>query len=171
MKKSLLNIITLVLVVTNTILTAMMVFVVVPSMQDSNAVIKKVAQAINLELKEDDGGIDLTDLPIEDCITYDLDKKLTISLKKGSDGKSHYAVIYPALLLYKDHKDYKKYSETIEEKKAVITQHIEDIVKNYTATELQTNPEAIRQEILKDLQKLYDSEFIVQVIFGTTTIQ
>ena len=80
MKKSLLNIIILVLVITNTILTAITVFVVVPSMQDSNAVIKKVAQAINLELKEDE--TDLSDLPLEDCITYDLDKKLTISLKK-----------------------------------------------------------------------------------------
>lgn len=147
-----------------------MVFVVVPSMQDSNAVIKMVAQAINIELKEEES-LDFSNIPIEDCVTYDLDKKLTISLKKGADGKDHYAAIYPALLLYKYHKDYDKYSGTIEEKKAVITQHIEDIVKQYTATELQTNPEAIRQEILKDLQELYNSEFIVQVIFGTTTIQ
>lgn len=169
MKKSLLNIIILVLVITNTILTAITVFVVVPSMQDSNAVIKKVAQAINLELKEDE--TDLSDLPLEDCITYDLDKKLTISLKKGADGKDHYAVIYPALLLYKEHKDYGKYTETLETQKAIVTQHIEDVVKKYTATELQTNPEAVRQEILKDLQELFDSDFIVQVIFGTTTIQ
>lgn len=170
MRKSLLNIIILILVITNTVLTAIMVFVVVPSMQDSNAVIKKVAQAINLELKEEDD-VDLSNLPLEDCVTYDLDKKLTVSLKKGADGKDHYAVIYPALLLYKHHEDYDKYADTIEEKKAVITQHIEDVVKQYTATELQTNPEAIRQEILKDLQNLYDSDFIVQVIFGTTTIQ
>lgn len=147
-----------------------MIFVVVPSMQDSNAVIKRVAQAINIELKEEEG-LDFENIPIEDCVTYDLDKKLTISLKKGADGKDHYAVISPALLLYKHHKDYNKYSATIEEKKSVITQHIEDIVKKYTATELQTNPEAIRQEIRKDLQDLYNSEFIVQVIFGTTTIQ
>ena len=170
MKKSILNIILLVLVLTNTILTAVMAFVVIPSMQDNNKVIKKVADAINIELKDDEE-IDLSNLPIEDCVTYDLDKKLTISVKKGADGKNHYAVVYPALLLYKNHADYEKYSSTIEEKKAVITQHIEDVVKRYTATELQTNPEAIRQEVLKDLQELYNSEFIVEVVFGTTTIQ
>ena len=73
--------------------------------------------------------------------------------------------------MYKEHKDYSKYTETLETQKAIITQHIEDVVKKYTATELQTNPEAVRQEILKDLQDLFDSDFIVQVIFGTTTIQ
>ena len=52
MKKSLLNIITLVLVLTNTVLTAIMVVVVIQSMNSSNAVISKVAQAIDLEKGE-----------------------------------------------------------------------------------------------------------------------
>ena len=106
MKKSMLNIITLVLVLMNTILTAIMVFVIVPSMQDSNRVIKKVAQAINLEMGGDE--VDLSNVPLESCETFDLETKLTISLKKGSDGKDHYAVIYPTLLLYKDGANYSK---------------------------------------------------------------
>ena len=100
MKKSLLNIIMIVLVLTNTILTTIMLFVVVPGMQDSNRIIKKVAQAVNLEL--DTREIDVSDVPLDECETFDLETKLTIALKKGSDGKDHYAVIYPTLLLYKN---------------------------------------------------------------------
>lgn len=170
MKKSLLNVITLVLVITNTILTAVMVFVIVPSMQDSNRVIKKVAQAINLEL--DTGtDTDLSNVPLEDCETFDLETKLTIALKKGSDGKDHYAVIYPTLLLYKDGKDYSKNLSTLKEKKSLATQHIQEIIQKYTATELQTNPDAVREEALKDLKGIFGKDFIVQVVFGTTTIQ
>ena len=170
MKKSLLNIITLVLVLTNTILTAIMVFVIVPSMQDSNRVIKKVAQAINLEL-DTTSETDLSDVPLEDCETFDLETKLTIALKKGSDGKEHYAVIYPTLLLYKEGSNYSKNMDTLKEKKALATQHIQEVIQKYTATELQTSPDAVREESLKDLQEIFGKDFIVQVVFGTTTIQ
>lgn len=170
MKKSLLNLITLILVLTNTILTAVMVFVIVPSMQDSNRIIKKVAQAINLELDTTDK-TDLSNVPLEDCETFDLDTKLTIALKKGSDGKDHYAVIYPTLLLYKEGSDYSKKHSTLTEKKALATQHIQEIVQKYTANELQTDPDTIREEVLADLQGIFGDDFIVQVIFGTTTIQ
>lgn len=170
MKKSLLSLITLILVLTNTILTAVMVFVVVPSMQDSNRIIKKVSQAINLELKPDEE-MDLSNVPLEDCETYDLDTKLTISLKKSSDGKDHYAVIYPTLLLYKDCPDYSKKYATLTEKKALATQHIQEIVQKYTAAELQTDPDSVREEVLADLQGIFGDDFIVQVVFGTTTIQ
>lgn len=169
MKKSLLNIITLALVIINTILSVIMVFVVVPSMQNSNNVIKKVAQAINIELDEEE--TDASDIPIDDCTTFEIDSKMTFALKKGSDGKEHYVVINAALLLNTGNKDYSKYKDSLVEKKTVIMQHIQDVVQKYTATELQSNPNAIRDEALKDLQELFNSKFIVEVIFGTTTIQ
>lgn len=169
MKKSLLNIITLVLVITNTILTAVMVFVVVPSMQDSNRVVKKVAQAVNLEL--DDAKVDLSNISLDQCESYDLDTKLTVSLKKGSDGKDHYAVVYPTLLLYKNASNYSKSLATLTEKKSIATQHIQEVIQKYTATELHSNPDAVREEALKDLRNVFGSDFIVEVVFGTTTIQ
>ncbi len=170
MRKSILNIITLVLVIMNTVLTAVMVFVVVPSMQDSNRVIEKVAKAINLET--DDGEeIDLSNVPLEECEVFDLDTKLTIALKKGSDGKDHYAVVYPTLLLYKNGANYSKGVSTLKEKKSIATQHIQEVIQKYTATELQTNPDAIREEALKELQQIFGKDLIVQVVFSTTTIQ
>lgn len=165
MRRSILSIITIALVIANLVLTGIIMFVMVPALKDSNALITKVAQAIDLEFEKPEE-ID----PINDCVTFDLDTKLTIALKK-SGGRDRYAVIYPALLLNKKHNDYEKMKGTLTEKKAVLTQHIEDVVKRHTAEELQDNPEMIRQEILLDLQELYGSKFIVQVVFGTTTIQ
>jgi flagellar FliL protein len=92
-------------------------------------------------------------------------------LKKGSDGKEHYAVVYPTLLLYKGASNYSKSLETLTEKKAIATQHIQEVVQKYTATELHTDPDAVREEALKDLQGIFGDDFIVEVIFGTTTIQ
>lgn len=170
MKKSLLSIITLALVLMNVVLTAIMAFVVIPSSQNANRIVKKVADAINIEIGDGEE-IDLSNVPLEDCETYDLETKLTISLKKGSDGKDRYAVIYPALLLYKEGSNFSKNHDTLTEKKALATQHIQEVVQRYTATELQNDPDAIRKECLADLQEIFGKDFIVQVIFGTTTIQ
>lgn len=167
LRKSIINGIIIVLVLANLVLTAIMMFVLVPALQDSNQLITKVAQSISLEVVEEEESMNL----MEDCQSFDLGTKLTIALKKESDGRDHYAVIYPALLLYTKHEDYKQYVDTLEEKKPVITQHIEDVVRRHTANELQNQPDIIRQEVLEDLQTLYDSKFIVQVVFGTTTIQ
>lgn len=170
MKKSLLSIITLALVLLNTVLTAIMVFVIIPSTQDSNRIVKKVADAINLEMGDEEN-IDLSNVPLEECETFDLETKLTILLKKGSDGKEHYAVIYPTLLLYKNGSNYSKNVATLKEKKALATQNIQEVVQKYTATELKNNPDAVRQEALKELQDIFGKDLIVQVVFGTTTIQ
>lgn len=168
MKKSLLNIITLILVLMNTALTGIMVLVVVPSMQDSNRVIKKVAQAIDLEL-DGEHSLDLSEVPLEDCETFDFENgKLTISLKKSSDGKEHYAVIYPTLYLYKNANNYTKLYETLTEKQALAQEIIQEVVQKYTMNELQSNPDAIKQEVLDRLQENFGKNFIVRITFVTT---
>lgn len=168
MKKSIINIITLVLVLTNTILTAIMVVVVIQSMNSSNAVISKVAKSIELEKGDDEKE---TDLAISDTETYDPEAKLTIKLKESGDGKEHYAVIYPQLKLNKKDKDYSKFSKSLDDYKGDITQCVQDVVQQYTAEELQANPDKAREEILVKLREMYDSEFIIGVIFSSTTIQ
>lgn len=167
MKKSILSIITLVLVVTNTILTAILLIIMVPSINSSNAVISKVAQAIDIEEKKEEE----TELSLNDTETYDPDVKLTIKLKSGADGREHYAVIYPQLKLNKKNKDYKSLVKTLDKYKGDITQQVQDVVQQYTADELQSNPDVIREAILVKLQEMYDSEFIIGVIFSSTTIQ
>lgn len=49
MKKGLLNLILLVIVITNVALTAILVFAIVPAMNATSDLVNKVAQAIDLE--------------------------------------------------------------------------------------------------------------------------
>ena len=53
----------------------------------------------------------------------------------------------------------------MKEKKSLATQHIQEVVQKYTVTELQSNPDAIREETLKDLQEIFGKDLIVQVVF------
>lgn len=171
MKKNLLNIILLVLVLTNTVLTGIMVFVVLKPMQDTGRLVDKICKVLDLELEADQNNIDISDIPIEELEYFNLDEKLMVPLKISKDGKQHYAQIYPSIALYTKHDDYSKYSENLINQKAVITQHIQDVIQQYTYSEMLSNPDIIRKEATKDLQDLYDSEFIVEVIFNKTTLQ
>lgn len=176
MKKSILNIILLVLVLTNTILTGILVFVLIKPMQDTNRLVNKICKALDLELEIKES-VNLDDIPIDQIKYFDLagesgkPEKMTIPLKRTSDGKQHYAQMSISLGLYTKHKDFSKYESELENQKAVISQHIQDVVQKYTYSEMLSNPEIIRKEAVKELQKLYDSEFIVEVIFNQTTLQ
>ena len=171
MKKNLLNIILLVLVLTNTVLNGILVFVILKPMQDTGKLVDKICKVLDLELEADKNDVDISNIPIEELDYFALEEKLTVPLKISSDGVQHYAQIYPSLALYTKHDDYPKYKENLINQKAVITQHIQDVIQQYTYSEMLSNPEIIRREAAKDLQELYDSEFIVEVIFDKTTLQ
>jgi len=171
MKKNLLNIIILVLVLTNTVLNGILVFVILKPMQDTGKMVDKICKVLDLELEADKNDIDIADIPIEDLDYFALDEKLTVPLKRTSDGVQHYAQIYRSLALYTKHDDYAKFKDNLINQKAAITQHIQDVIQQYTYSEMLSNPEIIRREAAKELQELYDSEFIVEVIFDKTTLQ
>ena len=171
MKKNLLNIILLVLVLTNTVLTGIMVFVILKPMQDTGELVNKICKVLDLELEADKQEIDVSDIPIEELEYFSLDEKLTVPLKISKDGQQHYAQVRTSLALYTKHDDYTKYAENLVNQKAVITQHIQDTIQKYTYSEMLSNPEIVRKEAAKDLQELYDSGFIVEVIFDSTTLQ
>lgn len=170
MKKSILNIILIVLVLTNTVLTGVLVFALLGPIKDTNNLVNKICKALDLELEIKDE-VNINDIPIDDLEYYSLNEKLTILLKTDSDNKTHYAVLYPTLALYTKDDNYSKYSKDMEKHKAVIAQHIQDVVQRHTYSDMISNPAAVREEAVKDLQKLYDSKFIVEVIFDKTTLQ
>ena len=78
MKKGLINIILLVLAVTNIVLTAIMVFAVVPAMNSANDLVSKVAAAINLEKEGQDQYTDT--ISIDNLVVYNFTDKVTVAL-------------------------------------------------------------------------------------------
>lgn len=168
MKKNLLTILILALGILNMILTAVIVFAVVPTTMRTNALISKVASTIQLELEgaknSDEDKIDFTDIE-----TYNIEEKMTINLKNSpNDTKSHYASVTVALSVNKKSEDYAKLNETIATNENAIKEIIRDEFINFTKEEVVDNvvKEKIKSDILLKIQNYFNSDFIVGISTG-----
>ena len=89
MKKSLITMITLALVLVNLLLTAILAVAVLPEVKSANALISKVAAAIDLDSASDDGsgssGSNKVALSDQESVAITGDDGITVNLKTGDD--------------------------------------------------------------------------------------
>ena len=171
MKKNLMSVVILALVLVNLILTAILTITVLPETKKANELITQVCSAINLELESGSVKSDASSVPIDKLATYDISDSMTINLKDSGDGKEHYAVITVSLFMNKDSKGYKSFGESMEEKKNLVMSEITSVVSGFTYDEFKSDQQGVQDAIVADLQKLFDSYFIVSVGFPTVTCQ
>lgn len=171
MKKNLMSVVILALVLVNLILTAVLTITVLPETKKANELITQVCSAINLELESGSVKSDASSVPIDKLATYDISDSMTINLKDSGDGKEHYAVITVSLFMNKDSKGYKSFGESMEEKKNLVMSEITSVVSGFTYDEFKSDQQGVQDAIVADLQKLFDSDFIVSVGFPTVTCQ
>lgn len=170
MKKNLITVITLALVVMNLVLTVILTITILPETKKANELITKVCSAIDLDL-ESGSATSNADIPIDQIDVYDIEDQQTINLKSSGDGKDHFAVITVSISMDKKNKDYKELQPEVENKVELIKGEINNIVSQYTIDEIKNNQSAVQNEILKDLQKMFGSDFIVAVGFPTAQYQ
>ena len=170
MKKNLITVITLALVVMNLVLTVILTITILPETKKANELITKVCSAIDLDL-ESGSATSNADIPIDQIDVYDIEDQQTINLKSSGDGKDHFAVITVSISMDKKNKDYKDLQPEVENKVELIKGEINNIVSQYTIDEIKNNQSALQNEILKDLQKMFGSDFIVAVGFPTAQYQ
>lgn len=170
MKKNLITVITLALVVMNLVLTVILTITILPETKKANELITKVCSAIDLDL-ESGSATSNADIPIDQIDVYDIENQQTINLKSSGDGKDHFAVITVSISMDKKNKDYKDLQPEVENKVELIKGEINNIVSQYTIDEIKNNQSAVQNEILKDLQKMFGSDFIVAVGFPTAQYQ
>lgn len=170
MKKNLITVITLALVVMNLVLTVILTITILPETKKANELITKVCSAIDLDL-EFGSATSNADIPIDQIDVYDIEDQQTINLKSSGDGKDHFAVITVSISMDKKNKDYKDLQPEVENKVELIKGEINNIVSQYTIDEIKNNQSAVQNEILKDLQKMFGSDFIVAVGFPTAQYQ
>lgn len=169
MKKGLLTIIILVLVLVNLVLTGIITFAVVPAMKDTTRVVEKISNIIDLETNTKSSGS--SDVSVDKLKEYGIEEKLTIALQTGTDGKTHYAVLYTSLYLNTEHADYKKYSDGISDKEAIIKSIITNTVSKYTLEQVRDEQDTVTNDILQQVRALYDSDFVYSVVFSSVTLQ
>ena len=173
MKKNILTIIILAATLINVTLTAVMLFVFVPNVKQSNALITKVAQVVDLELEsvvivEEEEKIDIIDTDI-----YTFKEPMTINLKnKEGDSKKHYAVVEGSLTMNKKSEDYSKLRGLVETYEDQIREVVYDEVGKYTIDDVLTSKDAIKSSILKRIQEdIFYSNFIFNITFSTFTVE
>lgn len=167
MKKNLISVIILALVFANFVLTALLVFTVLPETKKANQMIEDVCAAIDLDLNSG-AASGVSNVPIDQIEDFPLNEgePMTLGFAVGEDGKSHYAVGKITLSMNKKSDGYSTYgAEGLKAKESIITDDLSAIFSRYTKQDFDNNKDSIKKEILKDLQQMFGSDFIVGVNF------
>ena len=164
MKKNMLTVIILALCLVNTILSALMVFVVVPTSQKTDKLISQVASVINLELEGDT----ISKIDIANIETYKIEEGKTMNLKTSENGKEHYAVMdYVSLSINKASEDYARLQPLLETQNSAVMDIVDSVMSSYTYEDAINNREQMKEELLNSLKKHFgSSDFIIGVSLG-----
>lgn len=171
MKKNLLSILILALVLVNLVLNIVMIFSVLPAANKTNKMVTQICSILDIELaadKEESGKVSMDKLAV-----YELSEgaTMTMNLKVGEDGKTHVLVTSVSISMNTESEGYKTYGATISEKESIIKGEINNVVSSHTVEEYQVDAAGIREEIVKNLQEMFDSDFIVDVTFSDVIYQ
>lgn len=172
MKKNLISIIILALLVVNIVLTAIMMFSVTSASRQTAALVNNISTALNLELSAQAGGEGATVyVPMENTETFSIAESMTIPLKAGEDGENHFCMASISFSINTKDKGYKKYGSDLTQQEPLIKDKINTIFGRYTLEEARQGESEIKQEILKEVQAMFDSEFIFNVAFSDVMYQ
>lgn len=171
MRKNMLTIVIVALCAMNLVLSAVLVFAVVPASNRTSKLVDQVASIINLET--DAASKDLEDkVDPSNVETYKIDQNFTFNLLRSADGSDHYAVIDSITLsLNKSSKDYSKLSDTIDSNQNFITDIVQEVVASYSYDNAITSQEEMKAEILQKIQAHFNSDFIFAVSLNNLCFQ
>ena len=171
MKKGMVNAISLALTFINLVLTIVMVFVFVPAINKTSNLVDKICTIIDLNVADnaDSNKVDISNLE-NVTVTFGDKAENTISLKRAEgDTEPHYARVSVVISLNKGHADYETKAPAIQGSMGLIARSTIDVISSYTYDEV--NKEKMEQELLRELQKLFDSEFVYSVSFNQFVLQ
>lgn len=164
MKKNLLTVLVLALTLVNTILIGVMMVSVMGTNKKTAKLVGDIATVLNLELGTA-GEEEKLEVSLADTEVYAIDGSMTILLKSEPGAtKSTYIVFDIALSLNKKHADYKKYGgENFKSYDSMIKSAINDAVMQYTELECRNDMQAMKDDILKAIQEIFQSDFVYNI--------
>jgi flagellar basal body-associated protein FliL len=170
MKKNILTIIILAISLINTALIAVMIFTIVPAASNTNRMVDKVMSIIDLELENPDGS---SNVNVKDIAYYDFENTIQCSLVSNDD-VDHYLKVDITLSENKKNEDYADFpEEVVKENEKAMSGIISNVFSQYTKEEVkkQTTQEQIKKEILTQIHKLFNSDFIINITFNNLLVQ
>ncbi|MCR5747187.1 MAG: flagellar basal body-associated FliL family protein [Lachnospiraceae bacterium] len=176
MKKNMMSIIIAALVVVNVVMTAIMMFTVIPANKKTIALVDQIASTIKL----DTAGVTPNgssngsgrNVSLADTDTYSIEEQQTFQLKKGEDGKDHYLVCTVAVLMDKTHDDYATYGADMASRQSLILNALSETIGQYTYEDVQAlGQTGVQSACLEKLQEVFGSTFIYQVALSGYIVQ
>ena len=176
MKKNLLSIIILALLIVNLAMTGFMLLSVMTTNSQTAKLISDIAAALELEANGGStGGLSGSasgNVAVTDVATFGFtgDDKLTINLRAGEDGKSHYMVVEVVFSMNKASADYATLGseDQLASMKELVKSKVTNTLASYSIEELQAGAdETARETILEEVQALFGSNFIYDVSFSS----
>ncbi len=175
MKKSMLNVITLALVLINLVLTVILTFSLVSTNNKTNSLITKVAQIIDLDvggIQTDGTGnssqVSIDDIEYVQVVSGDTNN-ITISYTEG--GKNHYVVLTVSIGLNKKSKDYESKAASITNGMNLIVSQITTEALKYSYSSVTTNKTTIESNLLASLQDMFQTDMIYSVTLSQIMVQ
>lgn len=163
MKKNILTIVIMAATLINLILSAVLVFAVMPAMNKTSALVNKVASVIDLEIEDADA--DAQEYTMQDLTVVEdvYDNKLNLNLAKDAgEAENHYAQLSGwTLSLNSKADDYSDINEMITANKVYVDDIVKETIASYTATTM--NEAKVRAEIIKKIQKKYNTKATVEI--------
>lgn len=171
MKKNMLTVIAIALSAINVILSAVLVFAVVPASNRTTKLVNQVASIINLELEASADEVSDTVDP-GNIETYKIEQKMAFNIKRSLDGSDHFAAVDSITLsINKGSKDYEKLKGTIEANENFITDIVSEVVSSYTYDDAISSKEEMKAQVLEKVQEHFKSEFIFSVSLNNLCFQ
>lgn len=172
MKKNLISVIILALVFANFVLTAMLLFTVLPETKKANQMIESVCSAIDLDLNSG-AATGTSNVPLDKIVDYKLNggESFTLNFSTSDNGESHYLVVKMSLSLNIESDGYSTYGADLSGKESIISDDIQRIVHSYTMEKYNENHDALQKEILSNLQEKFGKDYIVGVNFNSPLTQ
>lgn len=176
MKKSMLNVITLALVLINLVLTVILTFSLVSTNTRTNNLIQKVGQIIDLDAagmaangSQTGTSVNMDNIEYVEVTSGD-SSSITISYP-AENGKTHYVVLKVTLGLNTKAKDYSAKSTNINNGMKLIVSQITTEALKYSYSDITKNKTNIESNLLKTLQDQFETEAICSVTLSEILVQ
>lgn len=171
MKKNILAILILAVTLINLTLTAVCLFVVMPTATKTNNLITKVVQMLDMEVE----GVPLAPteehVALDDLQHFEMEE-MTIQLNKlAGDTKNRVVVVKVIISLNKTAKDYDTVNKQLTDNVEIVKGRIQDIISQYTIDNIANSKKEIAEKIKEDLQEFFDSTTIYEITINKFNYQ
>ena len=163
MKKNILTIVILAATLINAVLSAVLVFTVMPAMNKTSTLVDKVASVIDLEIEDPNAEEQEYTLADLQAVTKAYESTVNINLKKDAgDTANHYAQLGGwQLSLNSKAEDFSTVMESIQANDMYVDDIVKETIGSYSVSTL--DRKEIKKEIIKKIQEKYNTKATVEI--------